>query len=65
MPCWKAFKKCSVGASETIGQVKVPVTKPDDLSLIPGTYMVERKDSSKLFSDLQMCTMACAQVNQM
>ena len=32
-------------------QVKVPAAKPDNLNLIPGAHMMQRTDSSKLFSD--------------
>lgn len=37
-------------------QVKEPVTKPDDLSSISGTHMIERTDSHTLSSDLHMHT---------
>lgn len=38
-------------------QVKVTVTKSDDLSLFPGMKMRNRADCSKLFSDLYTQTM--------
>lgn len=42
------------------GRIKVTVTKPDSLSLIPRTHMVEEKnDCSKLSSDLNMHAVAC------
>lgn len=39
--------------------VMAPVTKPDGLSLVPGTHMVEG-DSQELSSDFLMFTVACA-----
>lgn len=49
------FLKCVGGG----GKVKVIATKPDSLSLIPRTHMVERTDCSKLSSDLNMHAVAC------
>ena len=38
--------------------VKVPAGKADDLSLIPGTHMME---GEKLFSDFHLCSQAHTQ----
>lgn len=46
-------------AGKTAHQVKVPVTKPDDLNMIPRTHIVKRTGSRKLSSNLYvgaMCT---------
>lgn len=47
-------------AGKTAHQVKVPVTKPDDLNLIPRTHIVKRTGSCKLSSNLYVCAM-CTQ----
>lgn len=41
-------------------QVKWLAIESDDLRWLPGLHLVEREnDSSKLSSDLHICTMAC------
>lgn len=47
-------------AGKMAHQVKVPVTEPDDLNLIPRTHIVKRTGSHKLSSDLHVCAM-CTQ----
>lgn len=37
-------------------RVKAVVAKPEDLSSIPGTHMIEEKNSHKFSSDLQIGT---------
>lgn len=44
-------------ASELASQLKVPVTKSDNLSSIPGTHMIEKIHFQKLFFDLLLHTM--------
>lgn len=45
-------------------QVKVPVTRPDDLRSIPRTHMVEgRENFHKLSFGVYMCVMACPYVH--
>lgn len=44
---------------EIAGWVKVPDTKPDDLSSIPRSHMVDKMDFCKLFSDCCMHTVSC------
>lgn len=43
-------------AGETPQRVKAPASKPDDMTLISKTHMMEGENSHKLSSDLYMCT---------
>lgn len=45
-------------------RVKVSTAKPDDLSSVTGTHMVEGTDSLKLVSELHMCTMVLCKNTQ-
>lgn len=47
------------GTGNYLNRQRCPATMPDDLSLIPGTHMLEGKTNLLLSSDLHIYTMVC------
>lgn len=52
------YQKSNFWVSKMVQQVRVLVTKPDNLSLNPGSHMAEGENQlPTLFSDLHKCTL--------